>query len=63
MDREHTRFLKQLRRERCSMFALLIALAIDICILPFVYSPNLIMLMLGILAFFYGQSILVMVMD
>ena len=63
MVRENTKFLKQLRRERYSMFALLIAWAIYMCILPFIYSPDLIMLMLGILLLFYGQFLVVMNMD
>ncbi|MDE0373986.1 MAG: hypothetical protein OXI73_15785 [Rhodospirillales bacterium] len=63
MYREHIKFLKQLRRERSSMFALLIAWVIYVCILPFIYSPDLIMLMLGILLLFYGQFLAVMNMD
>ena len=57
--REHDQFMKQLRRERRSLFAW----AIYMCVLPFVHSPDLILLMLGILMIFYGQFIYVMGMD
>ena len=63
LDREHAKFLRKLRRERWSMFALLFAWAIYMCILPFIDSPDLILLMLGIFAIFFGQFIFVMGMD
>ena len=63
MDREHARFLRQLRRERWSLFTFLFAWAVYVCVIPFVYSPDLIMLLLGILALFYGQFLLVMNLD
>ena len=50
-------------RKHRSMFALLIAWAIYVCILPFIYSSDLIMLMLGILLLLYGQFLVVMNMD
>ena len=63
MDHGHARFLKHLRRERWPFFAFLIAWAIYICVIPFVYSPDLIMLLLGFLTLFYGQFLVVMNLD
>ena len=62
-ERELAAFRKQLRRERWSMFTFLFAWMIYVSVLPFIYSPDLIMLMLGILLIFYGQFIFVMGMD
>lgn len=63
MDLEHARFLKQLRRERWSFFAFMIAATIYISIVPFIRSPDLIMLLLVILLLFYVQFIVVMDLD
>ena len=61
--RENTKFMKQLRRERRSMFVLLTAWAIYMCILPFTTSPEQILSMLSIVLIFGGQFIYVMGMD
>ena len=63
MDREHTSFMKRYHRERWSFFAFLIAATIYISIIPFVDSPDLIMLLLGVLLLFYVQSLVVMELD
>ena len=63
MDREHARFLKQLRRERWSMSIMLIAWALYLCILPFTSSPEQIFLLLSIFLVFVAQFIFVMAMD
>ena len=63
MDREHARFIKRNRRERWSFFTFMIAATIYISIIPFVDSPDLIMLLLGVLLLFYGQFLVVMELD
>ena len=63
MDREHARFLKRNRRERWSFFAFMIAATIYISIIPFVYSPDLIMLLLVVLLLFYVQFLVVMELE
>ena len=61
--REHEKFMKQLRRERYSFFVLLGAWGVYMCVIPFVFSPDRIMLMLGILLLFFGQFLVVMALD
>ena len=63
MEREHVRFMKKMRRERWSFFAFMIAATISISIIPFVDSPDLIMLLLGILLLCYLQFIVIRDLD
>ena len=63
MDRELAEWCRKRRRERWSFFTFLIAATIYISIIPFVYSPDLIMLLLGILLLFYVQFLVVMELD
>ena len=63
MDREHLRFMKKMRRERWSFFAFMIAATLYISIIPFVYSPALIVLLLLILLLFYLQFVVIMDLD
>ena len=61
--RELAAFRKTLRRERYSMFVFLAAWLLYILFLPFTSSPDQIMLLLGILLLFYGQFLVVMLLD
>ena len=63
MDREHARFMKQNRRERWSFFIFMIAATTYISIIPFVYSPDLIILLLGVLLLFYVQFLVIFDLD
>ena len=63
MDREHAKFVKRNRRERWSFFTFMIAATIYISIIPFVFSPDLIMLLLVILLPFYLQFVVIMDLD